>query len=148
MTGVQTCALPILPSSFSFQKVPFPLRSLGLLVEAGPTTVIPRALEPRLGLLMGRDLRAVTDLLRTLSVSNPPRKPPVPVSKCSANCSIKARLAITSAFFYVAPSEKKLNADKCLPNRALSPRIRTLRAKSSGSCMGSVKPILFTRSAF
>ena len=40
-------------------------RLLGLLVEAGPTTVIPRALEPRLGLLMGRDPRAVTDLLRT-----------------------------------------------------------------------------------
>lgn len=40
-------------------------RLLGLLAEAGPTTVIPRALEPRLGLLMGRDPRAVTDLLRT-----------------------------------------------------------------------------------
>ena len=39
-------------------------RLLALLVECGPTTVIPPALTPRLGLLMERDPRTVTELLR------------------------------------------------------------------------------------
>ena len=51
----------------------------------------------------------------------PTERPPVPVSKCSASCSTKVRLATTSAPCCVAPSVKTSSVVKSCANRVPSP---------------------------
>jgi elongation factor Tu len=49
-------------------------------------------------------------------------RPPAPVLKCSASCSIRARLATTSAPCCVAPSVKTSSVARFWPSRVRSPR--------------------------